>query len=94
MPMKMRLGMRAAATAREEKRRRQARENGIVLEAPRQHSSSSSSSSSQSKKRSVVGHKGPRRDRDAVGSLRGAELRLSKRDVESIQRSRDVFGRK
>ncbi|KAF4585620.1 swr1-complex protein 5 [Ophiocordyceps camponoti-floridani] len=85
MPMKMRLGMRAASIAREEKRRRQARENGIVLEANRHNHSA---------RRGAVREKGPRRDRDAVGSLRGAELRLSKRDVESIQRSRDVFGRK
>ena len=82
MPMNMRKGMVAAAGARESKRRREARENGVILERE-------------------VGKK-KRRDRGSggdvhrpgVGRLKGAELRISERDVKGIEGGRDVFGRR
>ncbi|PFH58967.1 hypothetical protein XA68_12964 [Ophiocordyceps unilateralis] len=86
MPMKMRKGMRAAAAARDDKRRRHARENGIVLEK------SPLSTTTAAKK--ALTRKLPRRHRHAVGSMKRAELRLSSRDVDSIQGARDVFGRR
>lgn len=80
--MNMRKGIVAAAGAREAKRRREAKENGIILEKE----------TGKSKKRerardSVV-------DRPGVGRLRGAELRLSDRDIKGIEGSRDTFGRR
>lgn len=83
MPMNMRKGIVAAAGARESKRRREAKENGIILE------------------RETGKKKGGRRDRGGalpvdrpgVGRLKGAELRISDRDVKSIEGSRDTFGR-
>ncbi|RBR10867.1 uncharacterized protein FIESC28_09300 [Fusarium coffeatum] len=83
MPMNMRKGIVAAAEARETKRRREAKENGIILERE------------TGKKK---GGKGRNRDlpvdRPGVGRLRGAELRLSDRDIKSIEGGRDAFGRK
>lgn len=81
MPMKMRKGIVAAAAAREAKRRREARESGIVLERE------PSGTRRERGRMAAV-------DRPGVGRLRGAELRLSDRDVETIKRGRDVFGRK
>ncbi|KAF4343339.1 swr1-complex 5 [Fusarium beomiforme] len=83
MPMNMRKGIVAAADAREAKRRREAKENGVILERE-------------------TGKKKGRRDRGrdfavdrpGVGRLKGAELRLSDRDIKSIEGGRDVFGRR
>ena len=83
MPMNMRKGMAAAASSREAKRRREAKENGVILERE-------------------TGGKKRRRDRDrdggvhtpGVGRLRGAELKISERDVRSIEGTRDTFGRR
>lgn len=80
--MNMRKGIVAASSSREAKRRREARENGVILERE-------------------VGKK-TRRDRPrdggvhrpGVGRLKGAELRLSERDVKSIEGGRDAFGRR
>lgn len=82
MPMNMRKGIVAAATSRKDKRRREARESGVILERE-------------------LGNK-RRRDRardgdvhrPGVGRLKGAELRLSERDVKGIEGSRDTFGRR
>lgn len=83
MPMKMRKGMAAAATARESKRRREAKENGLILERE--------SAKTRTKLR-------PRRpaavDRPGVGRLKGAQLTLSERDIKSIEGGRDAFGRR
>ncbi|KAI8671440.1 hypothetical protein NCS57_00619300 [Fusarium keratoplasticum] len=82
MPMNMRKGIVAAAGAREAKRRREAKENGVILERE-------------------TGKKGRRErkrdfgvDRPGVGRLKGAELRLSDRDIRGIEGSRDAFGRR
>ncbi|EQK99764.1 hypothetical protein OCS_04524 [Ophiocordyceps sinensis CO18] len=82
MPMNMRKGIVAAATSRKDKRRREARESGVILERE-------------------LGNK-RRRDRardgdvhrPGVGRLKGAELRLSERDVKGIEGRRDTFGRR
>lgn len=83
MPMNMRKGIVAAADEREAKRRREAKENGIILERE------------TGKKK---GRKDRRRDvavdRPGVGRLRGAELRLSDRDIQGIESGRDAFGRR
>ncbi|KAL6356242.1 hypothetical protein LRP88_09833 [Fusarium phalaenopsidis] len=83
MPMNMRKGIVAAAGAREAKRRREAKENGVILE------------------RETGKKKGRRErkrdfgvDRPGVGRLKGAELRLSDRDIRGIEGSRDTFGRR
>ncbi|KAK8933028.1 Protein FAF1 [Metarhizium anisopliae] len=81
MPMHMRKGMAAAADAREAKRRREAKENGIILERE------------TGKQRRARGRRSDV-DRPGVGRLRGAELRISERDVKRIEGNRDVFGRK
>lgn len=82
MPMNMRKGMVAAAGAREAKRRREARENGVILERE-----------TGKKKRRDRGS-GAAVDRPGVGRLKGAELRISERDVKGIEGGRDVFGRR
>ncbi|RDA83065.1 hypothetical protein CP532_3856 [Ophiocordyceps camponoti-leonardi (nom. inval.)] len=98
MPMKMRKGIEAAKEAREAKRQKQARENGILLEKKRSKTPSSSSSRKEmmmkKKSSSRGGGRGRGRDPNEVGTFRRGELRLSQRDVDSIQRSRDVFGRR
>jgi hypothetical protein len=82
MPMNMRKGIVAAATARETKRRREARENNVVLEKE----------TGKKKRRDRV--KGMGVDRPGVGRLKGAELRINEHDVKRIEGTRDVFGRK
>ena len=86
MPMGMRKGIAGAAAAREEKRRREAKENGIILE------------------KAVGGKKGsgPRRrrggggglavDMPGVGRMKGAELRLSQKDIRSMEGPRERGG--
>ncbi|KAL1872019.1 hypothetical protein VTK73DRAFT_1721 [Phialemonium thermophilum] len=74
MPMAMRKGIAAAAAAREAKRRREARENGIILERETR----------KTKKKGSRAH-GPAVDLPGVGRMRGAELRLSQRDIRSIE---------
>lgn len=83
MPMNMRKGIVAAASSREAKRRREAKENGVILEreAP-----------GKKRKRSKAGDFGV--DRPGVGRMRGAELRVSERDVKKIEGTRDTFGRR
>ena len=82
--MYMRKGINAAAEARESKRRREAKENGIILERP---------AAANGKRKGSKGRDFGL-DRPGVGRLKGAELRLSDRDVKSIENSRDTFGRK
>ncbi|KAJ9131664.1 hypothetical protein NKR23_g11614 [Pleurostoma richardsiae] len=90
MPMAMRRGMAAAAAGREKKRRREAREGGVVLEREQ----NSSSGGSSGKRRSKGGGGGPRVDMPGVGRMKGAELRLSSRDVRSIEGTRSRGGGK
>lgn len=82
MPMHIRKGITAAATAREAKRRREAKENGVILEreAPKK--------SKRDRRRD------PGVDRPGVGRLTGASLKLSERDIKSIEGTRDTFGRR
>ncbi|PKS06857.1 hypothetical protein jhhlp_006933 [Lomentospora prolificans] len=75
MPMAMRKGIKAAKKGREDQRRREAWENGIVLE----RKGGQGSVTAGKRKRS-----NPRVDLPSVGKLRGAELRLSERDLRSM----------
>ncbi|KAG5942636.1 hypothetical protein E4U53_007207 [Claviceps sorghi] len=84
MPMQMRKGMVAAARAREVKRRREARENGIILERE----------TGKRRRRERGRDGGGGVDRPGVGRLKGAELRISERDVRGIEGTRDAFGRR
>ncbi|QGI62333.1 hypothetical protein CEK27_006304 [Fusarium fujikuroi] len=83
MPMNMRKGIVAAADAREAKRRREAKENGVILERE----------TGKKKGRRDRGRDVPV-DRPGVGRLKGAELRLSDKDIKSIEGGRDAFGRR
>ncbi|KAJ3524254.1 hypothetical protein NM208_g12131 [Fusarium decemcellulare] len=83
MPMNMRKGIVAAADAREAKRRREAKENGVILERE---------TGKKKKRRERGGDLAV--DRPGVGRLRGAELRLSDRDIRNIESGRDAFGRR
>lgn len=70
--MAMRKGIIRATESKEEKRRREARENGIVLE--------------REAKKAVNRKKSERAvDLPAVGKMRGAELRISKREIREIE---------
>ncbi|KJZ74036.1 hypothetical protein HIM_06485 [Hirsutella minnesotensis 3608] len=82
MPMHMRKGIVAAAASRESKRRREARENGVILERE------------VGKKRRRERTRETAVDRPGVGRLKGAELRISERDVKKIEGGRDTFGRR
>ncbi|KAG6021016.1 hypothetical protein E4U40_005646 [Claviceps sp. LM458 group G5] len=88
MPMQMRKGMLAAQQAREVKRRREARENGVILERDVQMRGGD-----KKRRRGGGGGMGGV-DRPGVGRMRGAELRISERDVRGIEGGRDVFGRR
>ncbi|PHH58892.1 hypothetical protein CDD81_4174 [Ophiocordyceps australis] len=81
MPMQVRKGIVANAKARETKRRREARENGVILE----RQVDKTKPRKRTRERPV--------DRPGVGRLKGAELRLSERDIKSIEGKRDIFGR-
>ncbi|KAF4459192.1 swr1-complex 5 [Fusarium albosuccineum] len=83
MPMNMRKGIVAAADAREAKRRREAKENGVILERE---------TGKKKRRRERGGDLAV--DRPGVGRLRGAELRLSDRDIRNVESGRDAFGRR
>lgn len=74
MPMAMRKRIVATRGAREDKRRREAKENGIILEKEKKKPAKDDRSR---RERNIDG--------PAVGRMRGAELRLSERDVRSIE---------
>lgn len=86
MPMHMRKGITAAAVEREAKRRREAKESGVILERE----------TGKKKKRDRRGGGGGDGGGfgPAVGRLKGAELRISERDVKKIEGTRDTFGRR
>ncbi|KKP02459.1 hypothetical protein THAR02_05414 [Trichoderma harzianum] len=85
MPMHMRKGINAAAVEREAKRRREAKETGVILERE----------TSKKKKRDRRGGGGGGGGfGPSVGRLKGAELRISERDVKKIEGTRDTFGRR
>ncbi|KAK1751713.1 hypothetical protein QBC47DRAFT_390816 [Echria macrotheca] len=80
MPMAMRKGIIRAAETREEKRRREARENGIVLERP-----SGKGAAGRGRKKSGRSRLEGRVDMPSVGKMRGAELRISAREIRAIE---------
>jgi hypothetical protein len=85
MPMNMRKGIVAAATAKETKRRKEARENGVILE--RENKSKGKARKSGRSRNTGI-------DMPGMGRFRGAELKLNDREVQRIEGSRDVFGRR
>lgn len=89
MPMNMRKGMVAAAGAREAKRRREAKENGVILERSAAGGSGAGKGKKQQQRSRDRGVDGP-----GVGRMKGAQLRISERDVRSIEGGRDAFGRR
>ncbi|KAL5604450.1 hypothetical protein BROUX41_002420 [Berkeleyomyces rouxiae] len=89
VPMHIRKGRAAAQASREDKRRRQARENGIILE----RKGGDAEGSAKRRKKSGGSGAGPRVDMPGVGRMNGAELRISERDVKSIEGPRRSFGR-
>lgn len=89
MPMNMRKGMVAAAEGREAKRRREAKENGVILE---KSGGSGGGNGKAAKKKQRPRERGV--DGPAVGRMKGAELRISDRDVRKIEGGRDAFGRR
>ncbi|KAK0765585.1 hypothetical protein N5P37_001522 [Trichoderma harzianum] len=84
MPMHMRKGINAAAVEREAKRRREAKETGVILERE----------TGKKKRRDRKSGGGGGGFGPAVGRLKGAELRISERDVKKIEGTRDTFGRR
>lgn len=73
MPMSMRKGIIKSAETKEEKRRREARENGIILER-------------KAPKKGSVKKRGEREvGLPSVGRMRGAELRISAREIRAIE---------
>lgn len=90
MPMNVRKGLEAAAAERENKRRREARENGVVLERRGGGGSAIVGAGGVGGAAARGKGKGKRRgsrpvDLPAVGKLRGAELRISARDIRSVE---------
>ena len=82
MPMAMRKRLVATRGAREDKRRREAKENGIILEREKKKPDRND----KSKRERAI-------DGPEVGRMRGAELRLSERDVRNIEGSGGRGGR-
>ena len=87
MPMGIRKGIAGAAAAREEKRRREAKENGIILER-----AIGGGKNKAAGKRRRAG--GLAVDMPGVGRMKGAELRLSQRDIRSMETPREKPGGK
>lgn len=81
--MNMRKGMVAARVEGERKRRSEAKENGVVLEREK------SDGGVKKAKKKDYGV-----DRPGIGRMKGAQLKISDRDVKSIENTRDTFGRK
>lgn len=88
MPMHMRKGITAAAVDREAKRRREAKESGVILERE------TGKKKTTKRDRRGGGGGGGGGFGPAVGRLKGAELRISERDVKKIEGTRDTFGRR
>lgn len=77
MPMGVRKGIIAAETIREARRRREAKENGIILE--RFGGSGSVGKKRSSSRREIAV------DMPGIGRMKGAELRLSKKDIRLME---------
>lgn len=76
--MSMRKGIQSAKKSREERRRREAWENGIVLE----RKGGGAGTVDKKRKRG-----GATVDMPGIGRMRGAELSLSERDIQSLESS-------
>ncbi|KAM7192519.1 protein FAF1 [Rhypophila sp. PSN 637] len=85
MPMGMRKGINQAVITKEEKRRREARENGVILERPTALKKKGGGVKKRRSERPV--------DMPGVGKMRGSELRISARDVRSIEGFKPSGGR-
>lgn len=79
MPLAHRKGIVAKAAGRESKRRRDAVENGIVLEKAAKGTRARPARVEQRRERSVGG--------PTMGKFRSGTLKLSQRDLKSIERS-------
>lgn len=88
--MHMRKGITAAAVEREAKRRREAKESGVILE----RETGKKKKKTSTKRDGRGGGGGGNGFGPAVGRLKGAELRISERDVRKIEGTRDTFGRR
>ncbi|KAL2752473.1 hypothetical protein ACRALDRAFT_1072402 [Sodiomyces alcalophilus JCM 7366] len=78
MPMAMRKRILATRQARDDKRRREAKENGIILEHPAAKAKKNAAATARPRRGDAV-------DAPAVGRMKGAQLRLSERDVRAIE---------
>lgn len=78
MPLSHRRGIAAKATDREDRRRKEAAENGVILERAK---GKGRSKPTQRRERSVGG--------PGVGKFKGGTLKLSSKDVKSIQGPKD-----
>lgn len=79
MPLSHRKGITGKSSAREANRRKEAAENGVILERIK-----SKASSEKRRERSVGG--------PGIGKFRGGTLKLSSRDINSIQNSSHKTG--
>ncbi|KAK4456138.1 protein FAF1 [Podospora aff. communis PSN243] len=77
MPMNMRKGILKSATDKEDKRRREARENGIILERVAKGKGRVHKKMTTRRERAV--------DMPSVGKMRGAELKISAREIRAIE---------
>lgn len=80
MPIAMRKGIVKAGVDKEARRRREAKECGVILETAR---------SGGERRRPASSTNGNRRSKDVglpgVGRMRGAELRISARDIQNVE---------
>lgn len=77
MPMAFRKGIVGKASAREATRRKEAAENGVILERATAMKVQGGNSRDKQRERGMSG--------PGVGKLRGSTLKLSQRDVRSIE---------
>ncbi|KAH8847889.1 hypothetical protein MCOR27_002496 [Pyricularia oryzae] len=89
MPIAMRKGIVKAGVDKEARRRREAKECGVILETAK---------SSGDRRRPASSTNGNRRSKDVglpgVGRMRGAELRISARDIRDVEGRRSTGGEK
>ncbi|TLS29890.1 hypothetical protein PpBr36_03373 [Pyricularia pennisetigena] len=89
MPIAMRKGIVKAGADKEARRRREAKECGVILETAK---------SSGDRRRPPSSTNGNRRSKDVglpgVGRMRGAELRISAKDIRDVEGRRSSGGEK
>jgi hypothetical protein len=84
MPMAMRKGILGARAAREDKRRREAKENGIILEKETRGEGGAGKGKPNKTKRKARASDLPV-DMPGMGTMKGGELRLSRREVRAVE---------